>query len=389
MAIPLVYNLRNVMQRPMATATTAVGIGLTVAVLLAALSLAEGFRAASRSAGSAQKAVVLGSGADSEVMSGFALEAGAILRANPRIAAGADGRPLATLEMVATTNLRRVGQKGSSNIRVRGVDPGSVAVRISPAIVEGWMFEPGTDEVIVGRRIATRFEHCRVGDQIKVGRRLLRVVGMFAAAGSAYESEVWGDASVLRPVFHRERGYQVALLQMKDPAEFEALKDELEKDPRLGVKVEREDRFYAEQSQGVVILITVLGGFITVIMAVGAMFGAANTMFAFVNSRTREIAMLMVLGFSPIAVTASFVIESVLIALAGGVLGCLLALSINGISTSTTNFQSFSEVAFQFRVTPAILLAGLVVAAALGVIGGLLPAWRASRQPLATALRSR
>ncbi len=220
-------------------------------------------------------------------------------------------------------------------------------------------------------------------------RRRFLVVGSFATNGSAYESEVWGDANVLMPAFHREGGYQVALARLRDPRQFERFRAELEGDPRLGVKVIREDRFYAEQSKGVVILITAFGGFITAIMAVGALFGAANTMFATVSGRTREVAMLLVLGFSPLAVTTSFVIESVLIALLGGALGCLLALPINGIHTSTTNFQSFSEVAFQFRVTPSILLTGLIVAAALGFAGGLLPAWRASRQPLAAALRSR
>ena len=389
MAIPITYNLRNVLQRPVAALTTAVGVGLTVAVLLAALSLAEGFRRANQSPGSPDRAVILGSGADSEVMSGFGREAGDILRAHPGVAVGPDGRARVSLEMVATTNLRRLGQQGSSNIKVRGVDLLAVAVRATPAIVAGRMFTPGTNEVIVGRSIATRFEHCQVGDRIRVAQRVLQVVGLFAAGGSTYESEIWGDAAVLMPAFHREGGYQVALLQLKNPADFETLKAELEKDPRLGVKVEREDRFYAAQAQGVVLLITVLGGFITVIMAVGALFGAANSMFASVSSRTREVAMLMVLGFSRLAVTTSFVIESVLIALIGGVLGCLLALLINGVRTSTTNFQSFSEVAFQFRVTPAILLIGLMVAALLGWVGGLLPAWRASRQPLAAGLRKR
>ncbi len=388
MALPLVYNVRNVMQRPVSTLTTAVGIGLTIAVLLAALALAEGFRSTVRSAGSPDHALVLSSGADSEVMSGFAQQAGDILRANPRVALGADGRPQVSLEMVATTNLARIGQAGSSNIRVRGVDLNTIGVRVTPKIVAGRMFEPGTDEVVVGRSISTRFEHCRVGDQIKVQRHLLKVVGLFEAGGAAYESEVWGDANVLRPLFHRDGGWQVALVKMKNPVEFEALKKELENDPRLGFKVHREDLFYAEQSQGVTMLVTVLGGFITVIMAVGALFGAVNTMFAAVNGRTREVATLLVLGFGPWAIRASFVIESVLIALIGGVIGCVLALPINGITTSTTNFQSFSEVAFQFRVTPGILLTGLVISAVLGFLGGLIPAWRASRQQLASALRA-
>ncbi len=387
MALPLVYNVRNVMQRPISTLTTAIGIGLTIAVLLAALALAEGFRTALRSSGSPDKALVLSTGADSEVMSGFSQEAGDILRGHPRVATGADGRSQVTLEMVATTNLARLGQTGSSNIRVRGVDVNTIGVRVRPTIVAGRMFSPGADEVVVGRAISSRFANCRVGDRLKVQRRQLAVVGLFDAGGASYESEVWGDAAVLRPLFHRDGGWQVALVTMKDPSEFEAFKRELESDPRLGFKVQREDRFYAEQSQGVTALVTVLGGFITVIMAVGALFGAANTMFASVGSRTREIATLLVLGFRPGAVMLSFVIESVLIALVGGVLGCLIALPINGITTSTTNFQSFSEVAFRFRVTPAILLQGLVVSVVLGVLGGLLPARRAAKQKLAAALR--
>ncbi len=387
MALPLVYNVRNVMQRPVSTLTTAVGIGLTIAVLLAALALAEGFGRALKSSGSAEKVLILSSGADSEVMSGFGQEAGDILRGNPRVAVGADGRPQVTLEMVATTNLARIGQVGSSNIRVRGVDLNTIGVRVQPAIVEGRMFTPGSDEVVVGKSISTRFEHCKVGDQIKVQRHLLKVVGLLGANGSSYESEVWGDANVLRPLFHRDGGWQVALVRMKDPKQFEAFKKELESDPRLGFKVHREDQFYAEQASGVTMLVTVLGGFITVIMAVGALFGAVNTMFAAVSGRTREVATLLVLGFSAWSIRISFIFESVLIALIGGVIGCVLALPINGITTSTTNFASFSEVAFQFRVTPTILLIGLVVSAVLGFVGGLVPAWRASRQQLATALR--
>jgi len=192
---------------------------------------------------------------------------------------------------------------------------------------------------------------------------------------------------VLMPLFHREGGFAVGLMRMKDPAAFAALKTELEHDPRLGVDVKREDQFYAEQSQGVAMLVTVLGGFITVIMAVGAIFGAANTMFAAVSGRTREIATLLVLGFSPAAVMASFVAESVMISLVGGALGCLLALPINGITTSTTNFQSFSEVTFQFRVTPQLMLVALAFSVVLGVVGGFFPALRAAGQPIARTLR--
>ena len=387
MAIPFIYNVRNVARRPVSTLTTAIGIGLTIAVLLAALSLAEGFRATLVSTGSPDNAFVLRKGADNEISSGIPLAAADILEANGMVAAGPDGRPLASLEMLTTTNLARVGQNGSSNVRVRGVDLAAIGMRAEPRIVEGRMFAPGTDEVVIGATIAPRFANCRVGDELRFQKRPFKVVGHFAAGGASFESEVWGDAKVLMPVFHREGGYQVAVLRLRDPARFAALQKELEADPRLGVQVVRERDFYTEQSQGTTALIRGLGIFITVIMAFGALFGAANTMFAAVSGRTREVAMLLVLGFSPAAVMFAFVVESMLVALMGGVLGCLLSLPINGITTSTTNFSSFSEVAFAFRIGPPELLAGLVFSALLGVVGGLLPSIRAARQPIARTLR--
>jgi ABC-type lipoprotein release transport system permease subunit len=387
MALPLVYNLRNVAQRPVATFTTAIGIALTVAVLLAALALAEGLRATLATTGSPANALVLRKGADNEISSGIALDAAAILRGNTAVASAADGRSLASFEMLATTNLGRVGQAGSSNIRVRGVDLATIGMRTTPTVSEGRMFTPGADEVVVGATIAPRFANCRVGDELSFSKRKFKVVGRFRTGGTSFESEIWGDASVLMPAFHRQGAYQVVVLRMKDPAAYPAFKAEAEKDPRLGVQVYRENEFYAEQAEGVTMLIRGLGIFITVIMAVGALFGAANTMFAAVSGRTREIATLLVLGFSPFAVMLSFVVESVLIALIGGALGCLLALPINGITTSTTNFASFSEVAFRFHVTPALMLAALVFAGILGVLGGFFPALRAANQPIARTLR--
>lgn len=386
MAIPIVYNVRNVIQRPVGTLTTAAGIGLTVAILIAALALAEGFRLTLATSGSPANVLVLRKGADSEISSGISREETAILRSLPDVATGPDGRPLFSAEMVVVSNLRRVGQPGSSNLKLRGVDLPSLAVRGAPVIVAGRMFTPGTDEVVVGRAIAGRFEHCRVGDEIVFQKRPFKVVGHFATGGSSFESEIWGDANVLMPVMHRD-AYQVVLFRMKDPSRFEALRRVITGDPRLGVEPEREDRFYADQSRALTTLLRTVGVFITVIMSVGALFGAANTMFASIGARTREIATLLVLGFRPGAIMVSFVIESVLIALVGGALGCLIALPINGITTSTTNFQSFSEVAFAFRVSPAILLTGMIFAAAMGLIGGFLPALKASRQPLAAALR--
>ncbi len=387
MAIPFEYNFRNVMNRPVSTFTTALGIGLTVAIFIGALALAAGFRAALVSTGRDDNAIVLRKGADSEISSGLGREQVQILRASPEIAAGPDGRPLVTADLVVVTNKDRRGQAGSSNIIVRGVDPMAGAVRGNVEIIEGRMFTPGTDEVIVGRRIAPRFEDCNVGDRIRFQQRDFTVVGHFSAGGSAFESEVWGDVEVLAPALQRSNAFQTVVFRMKDPAQLAALKARIEADPRLQAQVLSERDFFMRQSETFTTLITVLGTFITLIMGVGALFGAANTMFAAIGARTREIATLLVLGFSPFSVMISFMAESLLIAALGGALGILLALPVNGITSSTTNFSSFSELAFQFTITPQAMVSGMVFALVLGLVGGFFPALSASRQSLSRALR--
>lgn len=387
MAIPLAYNWRNVLRRRLSTLTTAVGIGLTVAILVAALSLAAGFQAALVSTGSVENALVMRKGADSELTSGLSREAVNIMRAHPAVAAGPDGRPLVSPEVVVCVSKPRLGQPGTSNVLVRGVDPEAVALRSGVHIVAGRMFTPGTDEIIVGKRIAPRFADCRIGDKIRFEQQDFTVVGHFAAGGSAFESEIWGDNATLMPVL-RGDVFQSLTLRMRDPARFVALKQELEADPRLTVKVQRESDYYAEQSQTLAATLRIAGILITLIMAAGAVFGAMNAMYAAVGARTREISTLMVLGFSRGAVMASFVAESLMVALVGGAIGCLLALPLNGIVTSTTNFANWSEVAFTFRITPGALAAGMVFAALMGLVGGILPALRAAREPLAAGLRA-
>ena len=386
MAIPISYNVRNVLQRPVSTLTTAIGVGLTVAIFIGALSLVSGFRAAMLTTGSPANAIALRKGADSEISSGITRDAVNILRALPDVATAADGHPLASAEVVVLTNRPRVGQTGTSNVTVRGVDPEALAFRSRVKIVEGRMFAPGTTEIVVGRRIANRFSDCRIGDRMRFGQQDFTVVGHFEAGGASFESEVWGDNKVLMPVFRGEV-FESFTFRMKNPARYEALKRELESDPRLGVDVHREREFYADQSVMLSSTISVAGWFIVLIMAVGAVFGAMNTMFAAVSARTREVAVLLILGFSPLAVMLSFLVESTSLALIGGALGCLIALPVNGIVTSTTNFSSFSEVAFAFRVTPRALGVAMVFAAVMGVVGGFLPALRAARQPLARAVR--
>ena len=388
MAIPISYNVRNVMQRPVSTLTTAIGIGLTVAIFIGAMALVSGFRAAMLTTGSTANAIALRKGADSEISSGVGRDGANILRALSEVAAGPDGRPLVSAELVVVTNKDRLGMKGSSNVNVRGVDASALALRDRFKIVEGRMLTPGSDEVVVGARIAPRFANCAIGDRIRFGPRDFTVVGHFTAGGSAFESEIWGDNPVLMPALQRDDVFQSVTFRMHDPAGFDELKKRLEADPRLGIQLKRENVFYDEQSGLLARLILPLGVFITIIMAVGAMFGAMNTMYAAVGSRTREIATLLVLGFSPFAILVSFVFESVFLALIGGVIGCAIALPLNGITTSTTNFQSFSEVAFAFRITPQALLYGMMFAAIMGLVGGFLPAMRAARQTIALSLRA-
>jgi ABC-type lipoprotein release transport system permease subunit len=385
--IPLSYNLRNLRQRPGSTLATALGIALVVAILVGALAMASGFQAALIETGSADNVIVLRTGADSEISSSVTQDGANILRALPEVAIGPDGHPLASPEMVVLANLRRLGQVGSSNITLRGVDQEAFRLRDQVKIVSGRMFQPGNDEVIVGERIARRFAGCDLGDRLRFNKHDFTVVGHFTEGGTGFESEIWGDNAILLPAMNRGT-YQSVTLRLRDPRQFAALKVRLEKDPRLGVQVLTERGWYAEQSALLATVLRFAGIFLTLIMAVGAIFGAMNTMYAAVGARTREIATLMVLGFSPGAIHWAFVRESVFLSLIGGVIGCLIALPINSITTSTTNWSSFSEVAFAFRVTPWAMGAGMIFAAAMGFFGGLLPAFRAARLPLAAGLRA-
>jgi putative ABC transport system permease protein len=386
-AIPLAYNVRSAFRRPVSTAASAIGIALVVAILIGSLALASGFQAALVETGDPRNTIVVRKGADSELTSALTRDQVNIVRSHPAVASSAEGRPLASPDVYVLINLDRKSFTGSSNVTVRGVDREAFLLRPEVKIVEGRMVQPGTAEVVVGRRIARRFRNCDLGDRLRFGQRDFTVVGHFASGGTAFESEIWGENAVLMPVFRGEV-FQSLTARLRDPAAFESFRKELESDPRLNVDVRRERAYYASQSVGLATVIRGAGILITLIMAVGAIFGAMNTMYAAVGSRTREIAVLLTLGFSPGSVLLSFLAESVFLALLGGILGCLIALPINGIATSTTNFSTFSELAFAFRITPAILGAGLVFAAILGVVGGFFPARRAAKQPLASGMRA-
>jgi len=369
MKIPFVYNLRSIGQRPVSTAMTALGVSLVVAVFVAMLALANGFRAALVKTGLPGNVIVLRRGAASEMESG-------ISRA---------GRPLVSPEVFVVINIPRAVGEGVNNVVARGVNDEAFAVR-NIHIVAGRKFESGRSEIIIGKKIVPRFAHTAIGDTLRFATRDWLVVGHFEAGGSALESEVWGENEQFMPVFRGEV-FQSVILRLTDPAAFDDLKRALEGDQRLTVQAQRESTFYAGQSTVLTRILTFLAVMITSVMAVGAVFGAVNTMYAAVSSRTPEIAVLLTLGFPPRSVLASFLAESAAIAFLGGVAGGLLALPINGIVTSTTNWNSFSEVAFAFRVTPGLLVGGVIFAVVMGVVGGFFPAWRAARLQVVQALR--
>lgn len=385
MKIPIIYNVRSVLRRPATSASTAAGIALVVLTFVGMLALANGFRAALIETGRPDNVLVLRGGADAELSSGISRQNASIIKALPYVARAADGRPLASADVFVVVTMDRF-DGSQANVPVRGVDFEAFELRNDIRVVEGRMIEPGRPEVVVGKGLAGRVEGAAVGDRMRFGQREWTVVGVFEAGGGAFESEVWGENELLMTAF-RGPVYQSVTFRLADPAQFDEAVAALRDDPRLEVDVYRESEFYAGQSELLGNILRFLAIFVTSIMAVGAVFGAVNTMDAMVRNRTREIAVLLTLGFRPRSVLASFLLESLIIALVGGVIGCLLALPINGITTSTTNFQSFAELVFAFRITPGILAQGLVFAAVMGVLGGFVPARRAARQAIATALR--
>jgi ABC-type lipoprotein release transport system permease subunit len=383
--IPLIYNVRSILQRPASTVMTAVSIGLVVAVFVAMLALATGFRAALAKTGSRDNVIVLRQGAQDELSSGLSRETARTIATFPHVAAGADGRPLVSPEIYVLLNPdRKTG--GIGNVVARGVDDRAFDVRKGVQIVAGRKFNSGASEVIIGRRIAERFVNMDIGDSLEFGGRKWAVVGHFSSDGSGFESEVWGENEQFMPVFRGEV-YQSVIFRLAPGATLDEAKRAMESDPRIQVSVREEQDFYTSQSGILSTTLKIMAVFISAIMSIGAIFGAVNTMYAAVASRAPEIAVLLTLGFKPRSVLASFLSEAAVIALIGGVLGCVFALPINGIATSTTNWQSFSEVAFAFRVTPTLLVYGVIFSVVMGIVGGFFPAWRASRMPVIQALR--
>ena len=380
-------NLRSVHQRAASSAVAVVGIAGVVIVFVAVLSIAEGFRRTLVNAGSDDTAVVLRAGSDAEMTSGLALEETRIIADAPgvlRTGAGA----VASAELLVLVDLNKKGMDTPANVPMRGVQPAAFAVRDEVRVVEGRVFEAGRSEVIAGRAAAGQFEGLEVGRTLRWGEAAWTVVGIFEANGTVAESELWADAGVVQPAYRRGTSFQAVYAKLESAAAFDTFKDALTADPRLEVKVQRETAYYAQQSQQLSRLIRTLGYFIAVLMGIGAVFGAINTMYTAVASRTREIATLRALGFGAGAVVFSVLTEAMVLALVGGAIGGLLAwAAFNGYQTATLNWQTFTQIAFAFAVTPALLAQGVASALVMGFFGGMLPAIRAARLPVVTALR--
>jgi len=380
------YNLRSMIVRKGTAAMTAGGIAMVVAVFVMTLAIAQGFRATLVASGSPANAIVLRKGATAESTSGLLRTDVPLIENLPQVAHGADKRPLASPELVVAIALPRQTDSQPANVPVRGVGPKAFEVRDALKFVEGRQFAPGTREINVGRLAVGRFKGLTLGSEVKFGNATWKVVGIFTADDAAFESELWGDVDLMMPAFQRD-GYQSMTVKLADPSMFDSFRDTVDGDPRLYLKPQREQDYYTQQSLAMTTVIRVFGTFVTLILSIGAMFGAMNTMYAAVAYRTREIGTLRALGFSRIRIVTAFLVESIALALVGGVIGCILALPVHGLSTGTTNFTSFSEVAFKFRITPALMAGGLVFSAVMGAVGGLLPAIRAARIPVARALR--
>jgi putative ABC transport system permease protein len=387
MAIPLIYNLRSLRARWTSTIVAVLGIAGTVGVFIAMLSLARGFEATLVASGSTRNAMVLRAGATSEMVSMIALDQVRVIEDAPGVARGRGGA-LVSPEVVVVAQFPLKSTGTDANVQVRGVSPKALLVRESMNIVAGRFFEPGLTELVVGRNVASSYVGFELGKTVRFGGGTWTVVGVFDAGGSAFDSELWCDANVLNQVYQRPQNlFQSVTVRLAAPDAWGRFKDALTADPRVTVQVEREIDYYAKQSQALTTLITVLGTIIALVMGIGAVFAALNTMYSAVAERSREIATMRALGFSSGSVVMSFIVEALCIAGVGGMLGCAAVLPLNGLMTGTINWQTFSHLVFAFRVTPLLLAAGLVFALLMGLAGGVPPAIRAARQRIALALR--
>jgi ABC-type lipoprotein release transport system permease subunit len=385
MAIPIAYNLRNLVVRKTTTIMTAVGIGMTVAVLVADLALVEGLRTAFKATGHPLQLVVMRKGSNAEVNSTVTREALQILKAKPGFALNEAGEAMVSPEILTIVNLPSVDSPTGMNLTTRALSQTGVEMR-GAKIQEGRWFKSGQREIVVGKSVAKRYPNAQPGKRVRFGRGEWEVVGVFDAGDSAFNGEIWGELNQIGADFNRQDTVSSILVRAGDAAMAQALINSLKDDRQLGVDAVSEREYYEQQTSAGAPL-QIFGLLVAVIMAVGSSFAAMNTMYAAVARRAKEIGTLRVLGFSRGSILLSFLIESLLLAFIGGVFGCLLALPINGVTTGVGNFSTFSEIAFDFRVSPSTMITGIIFALIVGAIGGLFPAGSAARKEILTALR--
>ena len=385
-AVTLV-GLRTIPSRLSSSAVAIVGIAGVVVVFVSVLSIAAGFEAAMQGSGRPDRVLIMRSGADSEMTSGLSGNQVDVIKQAPGLRQ--DGQTaLASGELYVIIDLPKKSTNTPANVPMRGIEPGGMALREEVSIVEGRMFTFGTNEVVVGRGASGQFAGLTTGETVVSGQNRWQVVGLFEADGGVAETEIWGDARTLQSVYRRGNSYQSVLARLDTIDSFTMTRDWLTTQPGLNIQIEREDEYYAGQSQQLTTLIRVIGFLIAGLMGIAAVFGAVLTMYTAVAKRAREIATLRALGFNTTSVVVAVLAESMALGAIGGLIGGLTAYAVfNGYQTSTINFQTFSQVAFAFRITPALLGTGLVYALIMGLVGGLVPALRAARQSIPSALR--
>jgi ABC-type lipoprotein release transport system permease subunit len=392
MRIPPSYVARNLWARRLTTALTAAGLALVVFVFATVLMLGAGLKATMVTTGEYDNVVLIRRSAETEVQSNVTRAQAAVVESQPQVALARDSQPFASRETVVLISLDKRGSGAAgaaerSNVLIRGVGPHALALRPQLRMVAGRMFQPGSSEIVAGASVARRFVGAGLGERVRFGQREWTVVGLFDAGNSGFDSEIWGDGDQLMQAFRRP-SFSSIVLRLADSERFERFRKEIETDPRLTLEAKREQVFYSDQTRALSTFINILGLTLSVVFSIGAVIGAAVTMYASVANRVREIGTLRALGFQRRSILAAFLVESLMLGFAGGVAGLACAALMQLVSFSTTNFQSFSELAFGFTLTPAIAIESLLFALAMGLVGGLLPALRAAQLEIVDALRA-
>jgi len=387
MVIPLSYSFRNLWTRRLTTVLTASGMAMVVFVFAATLMLAEGLQKTLIATGSPDNVVVIRKGSVSEVQSGVERNQASIVESQPEIAIGSNGRQLLAKELVVLINLPKRDSNKPSNVVIRGVGEESLLLRPQVRLVEGRMPRPGSAEVVAGMNIAKRFKGGGLGETLRFGMRTWTVVGVFDAGATGFSSEIWGDVDQLMQAFRRPV-YSSVVFKLRDTGQFQALKERIENDPRLTLEAKRETRYYEDQSEAMATFLRIMGLALTIIFSLGAVIGAMITMYAAVANRITEIGTLRALGFTRTSILIAFVCEALFLGLLGGVVGMVCASFMQLITISTMNWQSFAELAFSFTLTPSIIGKGLLFSLIMGLVGGVLPAFRAANMKIVDALRA-